>query len=179
MTNGGFDADSDWTKGTGWTITTGTANCSGAQNPSNSALSQALSGTNGQLLRGEFTISNYSAGSFKLYLGAGGGSDSAWTAADGTTVFYRRRLGTLTYNLANGTFVGSIDNVSVTKVGEDYHLDPTDTGATGFGVDLRPAFSTDIDGDARGGVWDIGADQISPAANLPAIMAHLRRMRNQ
>ena len=31
VTNGGFDTDSDWIKGTGWTISGGTANCDGTQ----------------------------------------------------------------------------------------------------------------------------------------------------
>ena len=47
--------------------------------------------------------------------------------------------------------------------GSDFHITGADAGARTFGVDLRPLFDTDIDGDPRGSVWDIGADQITPA----------------
>lgn len=42
---------------------------------------------------------------------------------------------------------------------QNYHLLSTDEGAKGFGVDLSSAFTTDIDGETRPAVWDIGMDQ--------------------
>lgn len=45
--------------------------------------------------------------------------------------------------------------------GDDYHLAPSDTVALGYGV-ADPGsglFSDDIDGQARGIIWDIGADE--------------------
>jgi len=47
--------------------------------------------------------------------------------------------------------------------GDDFHLNAADGGAKDFGVslvsDTNAPFSTDIDGAARGGSWDIGADE--------------------
>ena len=44
----------------------------------------------------------------------------------------------------------------------DFHLSLTDTAALGKGVNLSAdsnfAFKTDIDGDTRGAIWSIGAD---------------------
>jgi hypothetical protein len=45
----------------------------------------------------------------------------------------------------------------------DLHLAAGAAAALGAGVDLRPAFGHDVDGQARGSVWDIGADQQTPA----------------
>lgn len=45
----------------------------------------------------------------------------------------------------------------------DYHLDPSDVSAKGAGTSLASdsyyAFSTDIDGQVRDNLWDIGADE--------------------
>ncbi len=67
-------------------------------------------------------------------------------------------------------FDGSDNRVSQTfsfvdYANGDFHLNPTDTGAMNFGVDLSGdadyPFSTDIDGQERpvSGMWDIGADE--------------------
>ncbi len=45
---------------------------------------------------------------------------------------------------------------------ENFHLNENDIDAQGNGVDLSEDvinFSTDIDGDERGGLWDLGADE--------------------
>lgn len=68
---------------------------------------------------------------------------------------------------------------------EDFHLQSSDTGARGLGVNLyndaNYPFQTDIDGQDRGGSgaqWDIGADEYAAAAvgSLPPWM--LQRNRN-
>jgi len=43
----------------------------------------------------------------------------------------------------------------------DYHLTVADLGARLWGTDLSGTFTTDIDGETRSGLWDIGADQDS------------------
>lgn len=58
VTNGGFDADTDWTKGTGWTIAAGVATAAAAS----SDLSQAIDLFDGTQYELTFTISNFSAG---------------------------------------------------------------------------------------------------------------------
>lgn len=61
----------------------------------------------------------------------------------------------------------SIVTSGVTFKADGYHLDSTDTGAIGDGVDLSAdgtfAFSDDIDGETRSD-WDIGADEYLPAS---------------
>lgn len=66
--------------------------------------------------------------------------------------------------------------VSETGGSEDLHLNASDTAAKDQGTDLsgdaQYAFSTDIDGATRTGTWDIGADEITAAAdNLPILQA--------
>lgn len=58
----------------------------------------------------------------------------------------------------------------VDPTNKDFHLSGNDTGAKDHGVNLSAdanlAFSTDIDGDTRSGLWDIGADEYSaPSAS--------------
>jgi hypothetical protein len=79
-------------------------------------------------------------------------SGSDYNATDGTD-----SVGTGTHNRVSQTF--SFVNAD----GNDFHLASTDAGAKDFGVNLSAdanlAFSTDIDGDTRSGLWDIGADE--------------------
>lgn len=49
--------------------------------------------------------------------------------------------------------------VAATASPPDLHLSASAAAALGTGADLRPGFEHDIDGDLRGSVWDIGADQ--------------------
>jgi hypothetical protein len=117
VTNGGFDSDSDWTKGTGWTISGGTASCDGSQS-SESLLTQVRAKPTLIDYVYTFTISNYSAGSVAVRYG---------TSYTGTS---RSANGTYTETLpqnfqydnnalaANSSFVGSIDNFSVRRVGK-------------------------------------------------------------
>jgi hypothetical protein len=110
--NGGFDADTDWTKGTGWSIAGGVASCDGSQvastdlfQDSNNSVAQSRS------YEITFTVSNYSAGSVTPRVG-------------GTIGTVRSANGTFTETLVSGTddlirlfgnvdFIGDIDNVIV------------------------------------------------------------------
>lgn len=58
VTNGTFDSDTGWNKGTGWTISGGTANSDGSQTTS-SQLSQAVTINDGDPYITTYTISNY------------------------------------------------------------------------------------------------------------------------
>lgn len=108
VVNGNFATDTVWSKGTGWTISGGTANQSGAGASSN--LSQASILTIGNYYELTFTISNYSAGTLTPSLGSG---NLVPVSANGTYTY--RGVAVVTGNLvfiASSTFAGSIDNVS-------------------------------------------------------------------
>ena len=118
VTNGSFDADSDWTKASNWTISGGSANADGS---SGGVLSQTTSGISiGKTYKIEYTISNYVSGSFRFsYAGVG----ESFNTSNGTYTTYR--VAASTSNLLSSSsisFIGSIDNVSVKEVGQDWTL---------------------------------------------------------
>ncbi len=109
--NGDFATDSDWAKGTGWTISGGTANCDGTQTGTSSVYQDAGL-TIGTRYKATVTISNYSAGNIRILMG--GSTYGGWVGTDGETTFvgvqtYDQRI----YVQADVNFIGSIDNVSV------------------------------------------------------------------
>jgi len=126
--NGDFSSDSDWTKGTGWSIANGVASCDGS-NSSQSTIKTELvipSGQNnvlyGKTFQLQFDILNYSAGTLAATLEGTGrlefnglNSDGSYTAFCTTTSTNPR----LNFNASAG-FVGSIDNVSVKQVRGQY-----------------------------------------------------------
>ena len=107
--NGDFATDSDWTKGSGWTISGGTANCNSG---SSTELYQS-SAVSGKTYKITFTITSYTSGNIAARAG-------------GVTGVVRTSTGTFTDTIvANGTqlgvfnsggFVGSIDNVSAKEI---------------------------------------------------------------
>lgn len=115
VTNGDFASDSNWTKGTGWTISGGTANCDGSQTGTsnlNNSVSNGL--VNNVRYVVKYTISNYSKGSIRIKLGNTGYGD--YNSANGTyTATLTALVSTFPYAQfnADATFIGSIDNVSV------------------------------------------------------------------
>ena len=113
VTNGDFATDSDWTKGTGWTISGGTANCDGTQS-GNTLLYQNIGHSSNTLYRLEFTISNYVSGTIDFAL------DSPFfgaTNTNGTFVFdITPSSGGNFIVRADEDFVGSLDNISVKEI---------------------------------------------------------------
>lgn len=61
---------------------------------------------------------------------------------------------------------------------DDFHLHKNDVGARGFGIADPGAglFSDDVDGEQRGSIWDIGADQYVPITGT-RIQVYPRRPR--
>ena len=112
IVNGDFATDSDWIKGTGWTISGGKAN---SVNTLGFQLSQPITYTSGKIYKVTYTISNYVSGSIRAYYGGTGvgaernanGTYTDYIAASGSQTFYIR---------STTTFTGSIDNVSVKEV---------------------------------------------------------------
>ena len=122
VTNGSFASDSDWDKGTGWTISGGTANCNNT-----SGSTQDLETTNrllnlgGKNVKITFTVSNYSgSASMSVTLEGTGGTDFTGINANGTyskvvTLGASENSVDLFFKAANG-WVGSVADVSIKEV---------------------------------------------------------------
>ena len=113
VTNGDFATDSDWTKGTGTTISGGNANFVNATGVS---LYQNI-GTQTGTVKVEFTVTNYTSGTLNVYSGGNQGAGTVNVSANalGTYIAYVVRTGgnnNVIFGSINN-FVGSIDNVSV------------------------------------------------------------------
>jgi hypothetical protein len=128
VTNGTFDTDSDWSKGTGWSISGGSANCDGTQTSQTTleSISNLALGSD-NLFKITFNISNYSSGQIDLITLVGtGGPEIQNINANGSYTAYS--FGKSTGNariqiIANSDFTGSIDNVSVKEVGQNWEFE--------------------------------------------------------
>ena len=122
VTNGDFATDSNWTKGTGWTISGGLLNASSVS----SNCFQSSSFILGKTYKVTYSISNYVSGLFRVTIGSNGfgqnrSSNGTFTeniVYSGANFFYLR---------GSSSFTGSIDNVSVKQV------DPNDNWSLGTG----------------------------------------------
>ena len=114
ITNGGFDTDSNWSKGTGWTITNGKLNCDGSQS-GNTDCSQNITTQSSKIYKITYTISQYSAGG--VFIRINSGNVTSTQTSDGTFTEYLTGAGGTDIKIrANSLFIGSIDNVSVVEV---------------------------------------------------------------
>lgn len=111
VTNGDFASDSNWIKGTGWTISGGSANGSSTTGD----LYQENVTVSGKYYQVTFTISNYSAGSVRVEL-PNNSSAGTERSANGTYTEIILSSGTIVLFDARTSFTGSIDNVSVKEV---------------------------------------------------------------
>jgi hypothetical protein len=111
VTNGTFDTDSDWAKGTGWAISGGTA--SKTAGTGSSLVSTTLNGTIGKsyLLTFDLTLSagvinsTLGAAVTPVYNSSGSYAEILKPTTTGAFQFY-----------GSSSFVGSIDNVSVKEI---------------------------------------------------------------
>ena len=106
IVNGGFGADTDWTKGSGWTIAAGVASASAAS----STLTQTTPPlTVGRWYQVQYTISGFSAGLVGARVGSkqlpahGSNNTFAEYAWADTTAFLMS---------ASSSFTGNLDNIS-------------------------------------------------------------------
>ena len=128
VVNGDFATDSDWAKGTGWTISSGKAHCDGTQ-VTNADLTQSSVTTSGKVYKITYTVSNYSAGN--CFPRVGSGFVGASRSSNGTFTDIIE-VGSSTLNIRGDVnFIGSIDNVSIK---EDLTGDLTWTGGAGTRV---------------------------------------------
>jgi len=113
VVNGGFDTDSDWNKGVGWTISGGVANCDGTQAGS-SNLSQGGSLTVGDLVLITVSVSGYVAGQLSISAGA---VPRFHITANGDYQFTQIvNSQTTFYLIADVDFIGSVSIVSVKQL---------------------------------------------------------------
>lgn len=107
--NGSFDTDTDWVKGTGWTISGGKVNALS----SSSDLYQVRGYPVGFYLV-EFTVSNYSAGTVRVAIGGVGVLSGI--AANGTYRCYVKTSTSDFLYIVGTSFSGSVDVISVKSV---------------------------------------------------------------
>ena len=122
ITNGDFSSDTAWVKGTGTTISGGSANFVNADGVS---LYQSI-GTQSGFVKITFNVTDYTSGTLNVYSGGNQsvGSINVSANALGTYTAYVDRNGG-NVNIIFGSsdnFIGSIDNVSVREVGQDWDL---------------------------------------------------------
>lgn len=120
LTNGAFATDSDWQKGTGWTISDGTAtHAVGTGSDLIQLEADQVSGKeliDGQIYRIRFEISTKTAGSLTPKCGTNAGEAAL---NNGAYTQYIKCSGSLDFTItASSTFDGSVDNVTVAKIGK-------------------------------------------------------------
>ena len=123
ITNGTFATDSNWGKGTGWSINTTSkiAECDGSQSAGTQLTQTGISFTNTKTYRVTYTIT-VTSGSIKAAFRGGTGLDGASRTSSGT---YTENLVALSGNnsfrmIANTDFIGTVDNISVKEVGQEW-----------------------------------------------------------
>jgi hypothetical protein len=109
-----------------------------------------------------------------FYQGGTGVLHCNYCASEDATADDRDADGVSGNNHINHTFT------FVDAASGDFHLGSTDTGAIDLGTDLSaatPAVTDDIDGVARSGTWDIGADEYASGATSVDVSADLEAAR--
>jgi hypothetical protein len=172
--NGTFDTDSDWTKGTGWTIAGGIASQSGGVGQ----LSQTISTTVGVDCKITFTA-NVTAGAIRI--AAGPSAAIADFTTSGTYTLIVPFLGNTTLYIlgSSASFIGSIDNVTVEEVNtglqgywkmgdgtnDEYPVIYDQTNPTlGSELVVNGDFATDSDWD-KTGTWSIESNYATASGN--------------
>lgn len=115
IANGGFGADTDWTKGAGWAIAAGVASKSAG---AASALSQAEAFVAGGVYLVEYVLTAVTGGSVSAQFGGGATVTGASRTANGS---YSESLtagaGNTEFRFAaDAAFAGSVDDVSVRRL---------------------------------------------------------------
>ena len=119
VVNGNFATDSDWTKGTGWSITGGKAvgvNASGI-------LEQSISFTENKIYKISFSVLDLNSGSVAIQTNQ---SNIQTISSNGDYEIYYTSVANdneIRFNgIDSSPFNGSIDNISCKEVGQDWDL---------------------------------------------------------
>ncbi|MEL0013803.1 MAG: tail fiber domain-containing protein [Rhodospirillales bacterium] len=168
VTNGTFAADSNWTKGTGWSIAGGAAVATSAG--SGVQLYQTVSGLSvGKKYRLSFEVSAFTSGSVKAYAISTTYSTSTLSATGSATVEF---TATATSHLVSvitqsASTSLSVDNVSVVQIGcvSDYDL--------AFANPTQSLTVQDRAGAADGTCSASGVTQVQPVVQLNSTSARI------
>ncbi len=125
VTNGGFDTDSDWSKGTGWSIANGVASSDGTQSSNTNLQSSTFDFSVDTKVTLSFDVVNYSSGNLAASVTGTGQADLTNINSNGTySVTVVSSAGSRYVDFtADANFVGSIDNVSIVDVSSDFDFD--------------------------------------------------------
>ena len=123
VTNGDFATDTNWVKGTGWSIGDGVASRT-AQSGS-TACDQNISLTANKTYKIVYDLTITSGGFFVRLAGTTNVNGASRTTSGTYTDYLTAATGNNQIRLVgeNGSFIGSIDNVSVKELGQDWSLD--------------------------------------------------------
>ena len=128
ISNGSFDTDTKWTKGTGWSISGGSANCDGTQSGNTFIKQQGgILGANidfvvGKTYKVNFDVVVTSGHIANIEVASGYDSNAIATSGNHTTYITAVSTNDRFTITANPDFNGSIDNVSVKEVGQNWTL---------------------------------------------------------
>ena len=115
MVNGDFATDSDWQKGTGWSISNGLLNCDNSQTGNSDCLQNNVTELGFQYLT-EFTVSDHLSGNARILLGNIGGAGLNRNSQGTFTEVLTPDSVTNLKVRADANFEGSVDNVSVKRI---------------------------------------------------------------
>jgi hypothetical protein len=134
VVNGTFDADSNWTKGTGWTIAGGVASANIAAGVN---LDQSLTTTTNKSYVVTFTITSYTSGGIRARLTGAANISGAVRSAVGTyTEIFHATATNSVFRMVDGGggFVGSIDNISVKELPGNHAVQATTANRPTYGI---------------------------------------------
>ena len=138
VTNGGFDTDSNWTKGSNTTIANGKATTTGT-GAFGSVIYQSISLVSGKFYKISIDIEKQSGSQLIARWGSQNAIASLNSTGTFTNYFQANSTGSQLLNIfeqTGGDFVGSIDNVSVVEVGQNWDITQGTVG------DNKASFST-------------------------------------
>jgi len=116
VVNGSFDTDTAWAKGTGWTISAGSANCDGTQVSTSELQSvNSIMPTAGKSYQLFLSIGSVSDGAFKILAGDG---STGWLNTSGTyTHTFVHGGGNIYVDIvADISFIGAINLISIREI---------------------------------------------------------------
>ena len=128
ISNGSFDTDTKWTTNTGWSISGGSANCDGTQGGNTTLVQQngikgaIIDFVVGKTYKVNFDVVVTSGVITQLEVASGYDGNDITTSGNHTTYITAVSTNDRFTITANPSFIGSIDNVSVREVGQDWSL---------------------------------------------------------